>query len=166
MLRKILSIFVFLMVSFGLMGCTATPMEFSGSGITITLTDDFLEEDVIQAPFYLESRDHMFMGMRESKASLVSYYINSLSDYIDAVLEAGGLPSIDKFTQDDGDVEYMYAYYSKTVGEVDYGYMLIVMESEDYFYTMNFGCLNDKLDDNKDQYFQWLETIIVEWFGD
>lgn len=161
MLKKVFLMFVFSMLLFGLMGCSANPKEFSGSGITITLTDSFFKKDVIQAPFYLESQDHIFMGMRETKDSLSPYSIRTLSEYMSAVLENGGVTA-EIFTKDDGDVPYMYAYYSRTIGEMDFGYMLIVMEGENHFYTMNFGCLDEKLDDNKDQYFNWVRTITIE----
>lgn len=152
----ILALFVF-----GLTGCTAKAKEFSGSGITITLTDDFVEEEIVQAPFYLVSPKHIFMCFIESKTDLEYYPIDTLEDYINAVLTRNELSS-EIFTFNEGDVHYMYAYYTKTIDEVDYGYMLIVMEGENHFYSMNFGCLDSKLDNYKDQYSDWAKTIIVE----
>ncbi|MCK7489800.1 MAG: hypothetical protein MZU79_05910 [Anaerotruncus sp.] len=55
----------------------SSPMEFSGSGITITLTDDFLEGTSDAVDFYLESTNTIFMGNRESKQDLTEYDIFS-----------------------------------------------------------------------------------------
>ena len=99
------------------------------------------------------------MGLRESKSTINSYGIYTLNDYIDAVLENGGHPSATVYESENG--EYMYAYYSATVEKVKYGYMLICMKGAQHYYVMNFGCLYDELADNKDQYIEWANTIIV-----
>ena len=62
--------FVFLLV-----GCNMgpEPKTFEGSGITVELTEAFIEKDVIQAALYLESTQHIFMGNPEDKALVVAY---------------------------------------------------------------------------------------------
>ena len=44
-------------------------------------------------------------------------------------------------------MEYIlkYAYYESVVEEQTFGYMLITMEGENHFYTMNFGCYKKDL---------------------
>ena len=135
--------------------------EFSGSGITITLNSTFAETDSVLAPLFVTSLKHIFTGLRESKTEAVSVGINSLDDYIDFVLANAGYSGYTTYESENGD--YMYAYYSATVEEVDYGYMLICMEGENHYYLMNFGCYSDDLDDSKEQYIEWADTIIVEW---
>lgn len=161
MIKKGFFVFLLMIFMITLSGCSAKEKEFSGSGINISLTNEFFEQEVIQAPFYLESKNHIFMGMRETKAELSLYSIDTLSEYINAVLANGGVTT-EVYMKDNDDNSYMYAYYSTTVGEIEYGYMLIAMEGESHYYSMNFGCLNDKLDGYKDQYFKWAETISVD----
>jgi hypothetical protein len=36
------------------------------------------------------------------------------------------------------------------------------MESDDYYYVMNLGCLNKDLEGNKEQYIEWANTISVD----
>jgi len=134
---------------------------FTGSGITITLTSAFTEKETVTVPLYLESMDHIFMGMRESKSSINGIGVYTLSDYIDAVLDANG-KTADTISYDQDDVTFYYAYYSSTVDSIEYGYMMVCMVGESYFYTMNFGCLNKNLEDNKEQYLDWAKTITVE----
>lgn len=134
---------------------------FTGSGITITLTSAFTQKETVAVPFYLESMDHIFMGMRETKTSVQSVGVSNLEDYIDAVLDANS-KSTDVYSYDQDGVTFYYAYYSSTVDGVDYGYMMICMVGESYYYTMNFGCLDKNLENNKAQYLDWAKTITVE----
>lgn len=134
--------------------------EFSGSGITITLNDTFYETDTVQWSLYVSSLKHVFMGLRETKADAISAGIYDLEAYTDLVLDNGGYADATVYVSENG--EYMYAYYSATVDDKEYGYMLICMEGENHYYLMNFGCLYDDLEDNKDQYIEWADTIIVE----
>lgn len=160
-MKKVMFIFVLVFSMFVLAGCKAEDKEFTGSGITITLNDTFFEKDVVQAPLYLESLNHIFMGLRESKTQLASYNVDTLTEYIDAVLSNAGKNSTVETYDEDG-ITFMYAYYEATVEDQEFGYMLICMEGTGHFYTMNFGCLKDKLDGYKDQYLDWAKTIIVE----
>lgn len=162
-MKKLAIITVFVLSLFALSGCSLfgpTEQEFSGGGITITLDDSFVEQSNVNWPLYLSSFDHIFMGLRESKSDAVSVGISTLADYMDLVLYNGGEENATVFESENG--EYLYAYYSATVDGEEFGYMLICMEGANYYYLMNFGCYNDELNDNKDQYIAWANTIVVE----
>jgi hypothetical protein len=161
-MKRILSVFFIFLFVFILVGCgKSDEKEFSKAGVTITLNDSFVEKDAIQAPFYLESKDHFFMANREAKSGLRTYGITTLDTYVEAVLNNANKNVTIKSFNEDG-LSYKYAYYTSTVNEQTFGYMLIAMEGEDHFYTMNFGCLEDDFDDNKDLYTKWTKTITVE----
>lgn len=160
MKKILLLLIVFLCVS-SLTGCKAKAKTFSKIGVSITLDETFVEKEVIQAPFYLESSKHMFMALREAKSELTTYGITSLDSYINTVLTTSGkTATVETYDQDD--VYYKYAYYTSTVGDQTFGYMLITMEGTNHFYTMNFGCLESNLENSKELYFKWAKTITVE----
>ena len=160
-MKKLLFLVVLVFSLFALVGCTViSDKEFTAAGITITLDNTFTQKEVVQAPLYLESLDHIFIGLRESKSSLFAYGIDTLAEYTQAVISNAGHDS-EVLTFNEGEITFMYAYYEATVEDQDFGYMLICMEGADYFYTMNFGCLEKNLDGNKDQYIDWVKTIIV-----
>jgi len=147
----------------GLMSCSFfgdEPQEFSGTGITITLNDSFQETDTMFVPFYVESFDYIFTGERESKDLFVGSEINSLEAYANAVLEYSDSDGEEVQESDNGN--YVYSYYTSTVDEEEFGYMLVCMESDDYYYLMNFACYEDKFEDSKDKFFDWADTIVVE----
>ena len=74
MKNKIFVVLVFLSL-FMLAACSPSAKRFSGVGISIELDDSFVSKEVLQAPFYLESQNHMFAGMRESKTELAMYSV-------------------------------------------------------------------------------------------
>ncbi|QVK17557.1 hypothetical protein KHQ81_11960 [Mycoplasmatota bacterium] len=101
------------------------------------------------------------MANRESKTELSRFGIKTLESYIKAVLKNSNKTATIE-TYDKDDLDYKYAYYTSTVGDQTFGYMIVVMEGEDHYYTLNFACLEKKLDDNKDLYIKWAKTITVE----
>lgn len=157
-MKKTLKALMIILLLTMLFGCKDNKKTFEKNGVSITLTDKFIEKEVVQVGFYLESNDHIFMSNRESKYTLSQMGVDNLTDYANLVLSnSGKIGTV--LESEDG---YRYAYYESTVGDQTFGYMLLTFEGEDYFYTMNFGCLSKKLDDNKDLYFSWAKTITVE----
>jgi hypothetical protein len=164
-MKKIIITMLCILSVFAMVGCDLfgpADKEFSGSGITITLNEDFVLTETVISPFYLVSFDHIFMGMRESKSLVNDYGIDTLTEYIDGVLDNGGHGEEISYSSDETGATYVYAYYTATVDGTDYGYMLICMLSSTYFYSMNFGCLEKNLEDNKTQYHVWADTIVIE----
>lgn len=160
-MKKSIIVLFLMAAAFLLQGCTPSEKTFSKAGVTITLNESFVQKDVIQAPLYLESTNHIFMAVRESKQELASYGIDSLAEYIDAVLTNSG-KNVQTFSKTEGEVTYLYAYYTATVNDQEFGYMLLAFEGANHYYSMNFGCLESNLEKSKDQYFDWAKTITVE----
>lgn len=162
-MKRIFLVLNLMLFSLFLVGCEPSEKTFTGVGISVTLDDSFIEKDVIQAPFYLESTKYIFTGMRESKLSLSTIGVFSLIDYIETVLSVNGKGSVspEMKLDDDDNVMYYYAYYNNSVEDMNFGYMMIAMEDDSNFYTMNFGCLEEEFDDNKDQFFEWASSIEV-----
>ncbi|AUD63806.1 hypothetical protein BK010_09465 [Tenericutes bacterium MO-XQ] len=163
-MKKLSILLVVFLFAVALTACSAKEKEFSGAGITVTLDESFVEKEVVQAPLYLESFDYIFTGLRESSSELIGYGIGNLEDYIDAVLSNNNHESstVETMTDDDNNVLYYYAYYTATVEDMEFAYMLVTMQGESHYYTMNFGCLESNLDDSKDQFFTWAESITVD----
>lgn len=160
-LRKSFFALLIGLISLSMTACfLSEPMEFSGSGITITLNDNFLEGTSDAVDFFLESTNHLFMGNRESKEDLTEYDIFTSEDYIEAMMDGIETASDIEFYTDD-ETEFYYAYYTSTVDGDTFGYMIVVMEGDHYFYAMNFACFANRLEKNKAQYLTWAKTIRV-----
>lgn len=163
-MKKIFIALLFSLSVFSLTGCdlfAAADKEFSGTGMTIILNEDFVVTETVMVPFYVTSLHDIFSGMRESKSLFVRSSITNLEEYAEAVLENGGHSGETLYESEEAN-GYFYAYYTALVEDVEYGYMLICMETDDYYYLMNFGCLSDDLEDSKEQYIEWTNTLEVE----
>lgn len=160
MRNKLLLSFL-LVLTFVLVGCGSKSKDFEKIGIKITLDTSFVEKEVIQFPLYLESTQHAVMGLRERISDATSVGIIDLEEYINAVLSTGGKSAT--VTKDDvEDMEYYYAFYESEVNDQTFSYMLVVLEGESYYYAITFGTLESKFEKSKDQYFDWVKTIVVE----
>ncbi len=159
-MKKLLFFALLLFSMFALVGCTGnSDKRFNTSGMTINQDNTFNQKEMIPEYLYIESLEQVSMG-RESKSSLFSLGIKTLAEYIQSVISKACRDS-KILTFDEEGITFMYAYYKATVENQDFGYMLICMEGADYFYTMNLGCLEKNLEGNKEQYIDWVKTIIV-----
>lgn len=160
-MRKVVSCLFAMVMFMGLAACTPPAKEFSGSGMTVTLNNQFVEKEVLQAQLYLESTQHIFMGSGENKSDAIAAGISDLKVYTERVIKNNKKDStVEEFSE--GDVRYFFAYYTSTVGSESFGYMLVCMEGATKYYSMNFGCREKNLEDNKAQYQTWAKTIKVE----
>jgi hypothetical protein len=145
-----------------LTACGPKAKTFEGAGVQITLTNEFSVEETVLVPFYLISKNHIFMANRESKTVLKTHGVNTLQQYVDLVLSNAGKVAATQEAETSDKTPYIFAYYNSSVNGQNFGYMLMVFEGERYFYTMNFGCLAHHLETYKDQYIKWASTIKVE----
>lgn len=160
-MKKIVSLFLALCCVLSLTACFDSSKEYSGAGITVTLPDNFVEKEVVQAPFYLESTSHIVMGNGEGKSTLSGMGVSTVNQYIKAVLKASSKTAeVSSFTE--GDISFDYAYYTSTVESETFGYMIVCLEGSQKFYSINFGCREKNLEKNKETYLKWAKTIVVE----
>lgn len=161
-MKRILLVLLLMVSTLMLTACTPRAKKFEGSGVEITLTTEFREEKTELVPLYLVSKKHVFMANRESKTVLKTHGIKTLQQYIDLVLSNAGKVAATQNAETNDNTPYIFAYYKASVDKKDFGYMLLAFEGERYFYTMNFGCLAHHLDNYKEQYIKWAQTIKVE----
>jgi hypothetical protein len=166
-MNKVLKSVVCLLFVLVLTGCSlfgGKPKEFSGGGMTVTLTDDFVLGENIQVNLYITSNKYMFVGLGESKSLLSSngYYNIDTEMYARLVL-ANNSKNAKVLSYEDEDTSFNYAYYESTVSGVSYSYMMVCMEGKSKFYTMNFACFTKNYNDKtKDLFMKWAKTIRVE----
>lgn len=165
-MKKVLFGFIILLFTFALTGCfdEVEPKEFSEAGMSITLTDEFVQSEYVMAELYIVSKMHIFMGNGENKQIFVDqgYGELTLEEYAYLVLNFAN-KDVEVKEYSDNDTSFKYAYYESTVEGKVYSYMLVCMEGQSKFYTMNFGCLKKNFTDEvRDQYFGWAKTIRVD----
>lgn len=163
-MRKIVVVMLTLILGLSLTGCFGSKeKEFEGTGLKVTLNSSFKETEYLGIQMALQTKDHIFTSLRESKSLLAQYGVDNLEEYFNAVLSSKNYTAeLNEQKDENGKVQFLYGYYGATVDSQDFGYMLVVLEGEDYMYTVNFGCFKKNLEKNKEQYLDWAKTIVVE----
>lgn len=139
----------------------AKPQEFSSHGMTVTLTSDFRVATGENVQFFLQTNKIGFAGNQEFKDQL-GLRDHELERYTKAVLTASNYQDAQIQNYDDGENNFMYAYYTASPNMFTYKYMLVTKEGQNAYYCLNFWTLEKDFDKYQDQIFEWAKTIKVE----
>lgn len=161
-MKKVLILFLVLFTCF-IAGCqmdTSSEITRTKEGVTITLPTGFQEFESDNWEVYYESADYAFMSKRVIKSKYPSNFHGE--EYIHYLLQIHELQA--SVGRVDGVYDaFYYCYYIDYADEKPtFGYMMLVFESEDYFYLMNFSSVPDKFQDAKVMFLQYALTIKVK----
>lgn len=140
-----------------LCGCAANPKNFSLSGLTITLTDDFEVGKANAFDIYIKSEDVIFTAVEETTSELeyAGYEISSLSDYADEIIKLNSASSSSLQTRND----YKYFVTKKTVSGASYTYVHCIFKNADAYWVCEFACKTKNYDKLDDKILSWADTI-------
>lgn len=151
---------------------TPRTKKFEGRGVEITLASDFKIVENENYDFYVTNDEIYFMSTRLGKLSNITDTNGTkhelskltLNSYLALVLATYGLGTEDNnisiYYMENYYEDFYYCYYKD--GNSNYAYMLIVADSENFFYTMNIACAADKIDEYRTKMLQYAITIEVE----
>lgn len=162
-MKKVLFIILTLCMFF-MVGCqmdTSKEVTRTKEGVTITLPAAFQEFESDSWEVYYVSADYAFMSKRTIKSkykgivSNANEYINYLLTLHEVKATVGRVDGVND--------SFYYCYYTDYENDKPlYGYMMMVFESEDYFYLMNFSSVPEKFQDSKVMLLQYALTIKVK----
>lgn len=140
---------------------------FQGTGVFVTLDSSFVEYESDVWDMYLYNGEFAFMSQRISKQSNLngmSYSQLTLKQYFQLVMTTNNFESYiyEEKTIYGDDLLYCYIKTRDANAELDYGYMMMVMESDSFFYTMNLSCDHEQLDTNKALFERYGKSISVK----
>ena len=129
-------------------------------GVTITLPSTFIEYESEKWESYYESDDYAFMAKRV----LRSKYDESLTSkaYLQYILSEHKLEATVGTVEGINEAFHYCYYVNYENDEPTFGYMMLVIGSEDYFYLMNFSSVYEKFQDSKLLFLQYALTIKVK----
>lgn len=149
---------------------------FEGRGVVVTLESDFKEVDSEKWDFYVENDEIAFMSNRFGKLSnfetetgqinLKDFNLQSYANLILAVYEIGteenpiSTYTIERYNKSVKEGELIYCYYKDSAEK--YAYMLVLAESDNFFYTINIACDAEDLEANRVKMLQYAISIDVE----
>ena len=157
-MKKIIVLFIMMVLVLGLSSCSllSKEKEFTVSDLTITLTNKFVEKDVIGFTSTYQSTDVLVFVLEEDKDQLNSGL--TLEKYAKLILEVNKLDDVDYEEEDD----YIYFEYTKDVSGKDYYYYARTYETEDSFWLIQFACFESKQDKLFDDIEKYADSIEFE----
>lgn len=133
------------------------PQEFSKDGITLTLTDKFIEkESELGFDAYYVAPYGAVMILKEEFTLEEGLEDRTPEDYIANVIENNGhdLEPIH-------DHDLLYYYIDKTMMGEDTRYYSFVYKGEDAFWIVQFSCFSKDLQEMEPQIMTWAKSVIV-----
>lgn len=137
---------------------SAPAKEFSKAGMSISLTETFVEKEMASLTAYYESPKVIVTCLKEEFTQFEALGVSSdditLDDYAELVIENNQM-DLDA-TKEDG---LTYFTYEKTVSGKDFSYMACVYKSSDAFWLIQFACEQKNFDSMKEQMKSWAQTV-------
>ncbi|MBR4270621.1 MAG: hypothetical protein IKQ31_02975 [Clostridia bacterium] len=137
---------------------------YSGKGFYILLPRGMSTTIVKGADAAYINDKVLFIELRENKKflSILGVEDISLVDYIKLCLQNNNKSTDNIKTYADENVAFAYAsYYYEVQGESHY-YMVVVYESENYFYCTDFVCKATDKSIYESKFLSWAKTAVVE----
>ena len=151
----------FMLIVSTLAGCSlfeAKEKTFTKAGISITLTQDFTEEDYISYTAYYESRKSVVTIIKEESFLFEPGEFTSLSlrEYADLVIAANTFSGTVK--EKDG---LTYFEYEEHVSGKDTSNLIVVYKGSDAFWMVRFVCETKDYKNLSDTFIKWAKSVTV-----
>lgn len=160
--RGIISIICMLMmISFAACG-EPEKMEISEPPVKMTLTSDFEKSSQAGLEFFYQSEDVIVGAFYENESDFENAMrkLDSVLDYVKAIIEYQGLPENTLISQNSG--YYYYEYNRNVNGEADFSYMACAYNDNGKYWVITFACHADKYEEMKPQFLEWADTVTFE----
>lgn len=138
-------------------GCDLFKKEktFSKSGMSITLTEDFVEKDRITFTSTYESDDIIVTTTKEEKSLLGDMSVD-LDGYTKLVIKANNLTNLPQHK--DG---LTYFEYEKEASGKEFHYYAFTFEGEDAYWLIQFACEQKNHEKLEETIFKYAKSVKV-----
>lgn len=130
--------------------------DFTKAGMTITLTSDFTEKDLVNQTAYYTSETVIVTALKEEKSLFEEANINidTLTEYAELVIENNNANST--VTEENGAT---YFIYEAEANGKEFKYYASVFKTDDAFWLVQFACEKDDFDSNKTQFAEYASSV-------
>jgi hypothetical protein len=134
--------------------------EFAKSGLTITLTKDFSEQNVVsQTATYISSK-YVVITLKEEFQIFEQNNLSTditLKEYAEDIIANNSLDSTVE-----GNESKPYFIYNRQVSGKDITYLAMVYKGSDAFWIVTFACESGDYESSQKQFMKWADTVKVE----
>jgi hypothetical protein len=143
-------------------GLPAFPEDFTVDGMTVTLTDEFFEEEIGGGynAFYVSEKTALIV-MEEPFATFPRPDIKNYTceEYAELILELNGINATVKTVDGLVTYEYDFADYQTTY---EYHYVCFAYKTDDAFWLLQFYTMLEDADDLRDDIFEYAKSVTFE----
>lgn len=158
MKKKIVAVILLLCASLMVFtACFTADKEFSVEGMTITLTNQFTEKDMMGQTKYYQSLRAVVTVLKEEFSELGVSSSYTLRQYTQAVLSANSINA----SITTGEKYYSFTY-EKTVNGQNYYYFATTHKASDAFWLIQFGCFQSEKDKYQPSFEKWANSVVFE----
>ena len=130
---------------------------FSSNGMSITLTDEFKEDDVKNFTVSYESKNMAVVALKEAFTLMDGFEDYTLEQYANLVIKANNLDSA-KIKNVEGLTHFEYDFTNPETQKT-YRYFSYVYKTNDAFWLIQFATLNENADDYAQQITEWAKSV-------
>lgn len=140
-----------------LVGCFGgKPKTFTKAGMSITLTTQFSEQEIVTQTAYYVSRDSLATALKEEFSIVSGLEDYTLAEYTDLVL------ANNKFNSEVNSREgksYLWFTYEKAVNGKDFYYLATTFKSTDAFWLIQFACATSDKEEFTEKFLGWADSV-------
>lgn len=142
----------------------ASGKTFNADGMSITLTDNFSEEDAMGFTQCYSSNDAVVMIVKEKFAAFDGLEEFTLDEYIDAVIANMDTDALegDFETKTEDDLVYIEYTYEDPADDTEYRYFSFFYKTDDAFWIVEFAIMEKSTSKLKDDVFEWASSVTFE----
>lgn len=137
----------------------STPKSFSKAGLSILLTDDFIETDIINQTVCYQSKSTVVTVLKQEYTLLEDAGSSrniTLTQFAQMALDNNKKTAEILQTGD-----FVHFRYNSASNGKEYTLLAFVFRGSNAFWLVQFGCESKYYDKNKNQFFDWAKTITV-----
>lgn len=139
---------------------TPDAKDFSSNGMSISLTDEFIEIDVENYTVVYDSKNVAVFALKEAFALADGFQNYTLEQYGNLVLKNNNL-SASELQNLDGLTEFEYEFTNPNTKDT-YTYFSFVYKADDAFWLVQFATLTENVDEYRAQILEWAKTVSFE----
>ena len=132
--------------------------KFSKAGVTITLTNQFVEKEIVSQTAYYESTTMIVTVLKEEFTMLSGLENWTLKKYAETTISGNSLTAEVVETEN----PYVYFEYEKTVSGNDYKYLATCFKADDAFWLIQFGCFEKNYDKLRSDMFKYADSVTFD----
>lgn len=137
---------------------TGAAQVFADSGITITLTDEFVEQDYSGYDVCFESKDVAVFAFTEDFETYPELKEYSIKEYGELTIEYGDFDSDVKIQEQDG-LTYFEFTFDDDETEEHYKYLACVYKTDDAFWVVQFTTDTADYDSYRSDFVEWAKSV-------